>query len=146
MTRSQVETIINTNLASGSNIIASEHRQVENAILDYIDTQIGNVQSQSKLKFIDSVGVQIPGQPAGDVPTAGGSQVIQFPGGIVLPNTDYVVVGTLGVTPGSGGNLDQDTTVLFTISAKGLGQMSVTYHETDNYAQNLYFQYAVFQN
>jgi hypothetical protein len=146
MTRAQVELSIQNNLASGSNIIASKHRQVENDILDYIDTQIGNVQSQNKLKFIGSVGVQIPGQPAGDVPVAGGSQVVQFPGGIVLPNTDYVVVATLGITPNSGGNLNQDTTVIFTISAKGLDQFSVTYHETDAYAQNLYLMYAVFQN
>jgi hypothetical protein len=145
MTRAQVENSININLASGSNILASEHRQVENDILDYIDTQILDVRSQNKLKFIHSVPVQIPGQPTGDVPASGGSQVITFPGSIVLPNVDYIVVGTLGVSSGST-NLDQDTTVLFTISAKGLDQISVTYHETDSYAQHLYFQFAVFQN
>lgn len=39
MNYSQVLTLINTNLASATNITATEHREVETALLDYAQTQ-----------------------------------------------------------------------------------------------------------
>jgi hypothetical protein len=39
MNYSQVLTLINTKLASGTNITAEEHREVETALLDYAQTQ-----------------------------------------------------------------------------------------------------------
>lgn len=145
MTRAQVEAIINANLASGSNILASEHRQVENSILDYIDTQIGVVQGQNKVKVVGTVGVVAgPPAPDGDVPSLGCSQRIVFPTGLVLPNNDYVVCGAMGALGSL--NLHVQTTVLFSIHDKQVNGFTVAFREITNANQNLNFNYVVLQN
>jgi hypothetical protein len=144
MTRAQVELSIQNNLASGSNIIASKHRQVENDILEYIATEIDAVRRENKVKVVGTVGVIAgPPVPNGDVPSTGCSQRINFPSGLVLPNADYVVCGAMGALDT---NLHKETTVIFSIADKTTNGFTVAFREIAAEDQNLNFNYVVLQN
>ena len=55
MTKEQIQTLIDTNLATGSNITATEHREVETALLNYIST-FSPVKCYGKIGPVDIKG------------------------------------------------------------------------------------------
>lgn len=126
MTKAEVQSLIDTNLASGSNITATEHRAVETALLNY-STDGGKLFSGSL--------------PIGDVPSGGQSYVISFPYG--ADDINYVVMGSLVVSSGS---IYDSTSCIFTVTDKQIGGFSITIRElTGNVTQVLSFDYAVFK-
>lgn len=101
MNYSQVLTLINTNLASASNITATEHREVETALLDYAQTQNNYVGYMTgvNLPIADGASVAV----SGDIATAVGATnnrvlvTLTTP----MPTTNYYVrfyVESLGVS------------------------------------------------
>jgi hypothetical protein len=71
MNYSQVLTLINTNLASATNITATDHREVETALLDYAQTQNNYVGYMTgvNLPIADGASVSV----SGDIATAVGA-------------------------------------------------------------------------
>jgi len=101
MNYSQVLTLINTNLASATNITAEEHREVETALLDYAQTQNNYVGYMTgvNLPIADGDSVAV----SGDIATAVGATnnrvlvTLTTP----MPTTNYYVrfyVESLGVS------------------------------------------------
>lgn len=126
MTRLEVQALIDSNLASGSNITAIKHREVENGLLS-----TGKFTSGSF--------------PLGDIPSGGKSFSIPFGSAAgAAPNTNYVVCGSLVVASGS---IFDSTSCIFTVTDKQVGGFSITVRElTGNVTQILSFDYAVFIN
>jgi hypothetical protein len=91
MNYSQVLTLINTNLASATNITATEHREVETALLDYAQTQNNYVGYMTgiNLPIADGASVAV----SGDIATAVGATnnrvlvTLTTP----MPSTNYYV-------------------------------------------------------
>tara|TARA_R110000868_G_scaffold54268_1_gene169892 strand:+ start:6464 stop:6898 length:435 start_codon:yes stop_codon:yes gene_type:complete len=71
MNYSQVLTLIDTNLASASNITAVKHREVETALLDYGQTQNNYVGFMSGINLPIADGVSLT--VSGDIDTAVGA-------------------------------------------------------------------------
>lgn len=101
MNYSQVLTLINTNLASASNITATEHREVETALLDYAQTQNNYVGYMTgiNLPIADGASVAV----SGDIATAVGATLNRVLVTLTtpMPTTNYYVrfyVESLGVS------------------------------------------------
>lgn len=101
MNYSQVLTLINTNLASATNITATEHREVETALLDYAQTQNNYVGYMTgiNLPIADGASVAV----SGDIATAVGATLNRVLVTLTtpMPTTNYYVrfyVESLGVS------------------------------------------------
>jgi hypothetical protein len=125
MTKADVKSLIDTNLASGTTITAAEHRAVETEILNFAD-KVGAV-------FAGTLNI-------GNVASGGNSFSVSFP--YSLPNANYVVMGTL-VSLST--NASDDLTVMFVIKNKNENGFSVVARETSNITQNLQLDYVVFK-
>jgi hypothetical protein len=91
MNYSQVLTLINTNLASATNITATEHREVETALLDYAQTQNNYVGYMTgiNLPIADGASVAV----SGDIATAVGATLNRVLVTLTtpMPTTNYYV-------------------------------------------------------
>jgi hypothetical protein len=124
MTKAQVQALIDSNLASNTVITAQKHREVENALLNYMD----DVVSLKPLK-VGTFGM-------GNVP--GGKSTYNVTFSPPLPTADYVVVSSLGSAIGN---------VIFVqhaIGDKTANGFKIYIIETENASQNLYLDYVLF--
>jgi len=127
MTKAEVQALIDSKLASGTEIQASEHREVETALLNYLD---GVVAAAPLVRGTVSVGnVSSP------------ISTIVVPFSYSLDTADYIVAGSLV----SLGNVADDTTCWFTIRNKNQNGFSLIVREGGNFTQNLQFDYVVFR-
>ena len=129
MTKAEVQALIDTKLASGTEILASEHREVETALLNYLD---GVVSAAPLVRGTVSVGNV--NDPISTI------NVSFFPNP-PLDNADYIVVGSLV----SLGNIADDTSCIWTIRGKNVSGFSLIVRETGRLTQNLQFDYVVFR-
>lgn len=113
-TRSQMNTLITSNLGTTvGTITATEHREVETQMLEYVSGQI--IAAGSTANF--------------DPPVFN----ITVPLGITLPNTEYIIVGHL-VSNGPNWNADNDT--IWDIPVKTVSSFTVgTYEWNQGYQQ-----------
>jgi len=125
MTKADVKSLIDTNLASGTTITAAEHRAVETEILNYAE-KAGAV-------FAGTLNI-------GNVPTGGDSYSVSFP--YSLPDANYVVMGTL---VSLSANPSNDFSVDFIIKNKNANGFSVVAVESGNITQNVQLDYVVFK-
>jgi hypothetical protein len=127
MTKAEIQALIDTKLASGTEILASEHREVETALLNYLDGVIA------------SVPVAKGTVPVGNV--AAPVSTITVPFSASLDTADYIVAGSLV----SLGDISQDTTCWWTVRNKSTSGFSLIVREGGNFTQNLQFDYVVFK-
>ena len=128
MTKAEVQALIDSKLASGTEILASEHREVETALLNYLDGVMDNVPL-----FKGSV-------PVGNIPQGGKFITCPFP--YSLPDNEYIVIGTLFAVS----NLGQNGNCVFTVSGKTANGFAVFIDEIYNRTQDsLNFEYVVFK-
>lgn len=124
MTKAEVQSLIDTNLASATNITALKHRAVETAILNFISDSspllkgtyfIGNLTSTDMLKTItfSSVGT-----------------------------SDYIVTGSL---VGASTNYDMDNDVMWSVREKTSTGFKLALREVAGIDQNLSFDYVLFK-
>jgi len=100
MNYSQVLTLINTNLASATNITAEEHREVETALLDYAQTQNNYVGYMTgvNIPVADGASLAVSGDIATAVGTASSGVLVTLT--TPMPTDNYYVrfyVESLGV-------------------------------------------------
>lgn len=122
MTKTEIQSLIDTKLASGSSITASEHREVETAILNYI------ADTAPLLK-----GTIFVGDVNGDK-----NMTIYFSD---LGTSNYIVTGSLV----SNGNWDDDNEVFYVIKNKTNTSFDLLLNETSGVFQNLNFDYVIFK-
>jgi len=127
MTKAEVQALIDSKLASGTEIQASEHREVETALLNYLD---GVIASAPLTK-----GTVAVGNVAAPVST------ITVPFSASLDTADYIVTGSLV----SLGDITQDTTCWWTVRNKNQNGFALIVREGGNFTQNLSFEYVVFR-
>jgi hypothetical protein len=127
MTKAEVQALIDTKLASGTEILASEHREVETALLNYLDG------------VIDTVPVAKGTITVGNVAASTSTFVVSFASS--LDTADYIVSGSLV----SLGNVSDDTTCWWTVRNKNVNGFSLIVRESGNITQNLQFDYVVFK-
>lgn len=101
MNYSQVLTLIDTNLASASNITAVKHREVETALLDYGQTQNNYVGYMTGVNLPIANGASVA--VSGDIATAVGAtnNRVLVTLSTSMPSTNYYVrfyVESLGVS------------------------------------------------
>ena len=127
MTKAEVQALIDTKLASGTEILASEHREVETALLNYLD---GVVAAAPLMRGTVSVG---------NIPSPVATIIVPFSSS--LDTADYIVAGSLV----SLGDISQDTTCWWTVRNKNQNGFSLIVREGGNFTQNLQFDYVVFR-
>jgi hypothetical protein len=124
MTKAEVQSLIDTNLESATNITALKHRAVETAILNFISDSspllkgtyfIGNLTSTDMLKTItfSSVGT-----------------------------SDYIVTGSL---VGASADYNADNDVMWSIREKTATGFKLALREVAGIDQNLSFDYVLFK-
>ena len=126
MTKAEVQALIDLNLASESTITAIKHREVENALLEFMDAF-----SASKIlaKGTVTVGdVQDPSIIAVTFPSA-------------LADTNYLITGSLV----SLGNLSSDKNCYWFVRNKTTSGFTLIVQETSRTTQNYNFDYVVFK-
>ena len=126
MTKAEIQALIDSNLASASAITAIKHREVENALLDFID---GFTVSKILAKGTVTVG------DVGDPSTI----AVTFPS--TLADTNYVVTGSLV----SNGTLSADKNCFWMVRGKSTTGFTLVVQETERTTQNLSFDYVVFK-
>ena len=127
MTKAEVQALIDSKLASNSEILAEEHREVETAILDYIDD------------ILVSMPVVKGSITLTDIPTNGKLFDCAFP--YALSSNDYIVTGSLY----SQGNLSTNGNCYYTVTGKTASGFAIFVKETSNTTQDsLKFDYVVF--
>ena len=91
MNYSQVLTLINTNLASASDITATEHREVETALLDYAQTQNNYVGYLTgvNLPVPNGTSLAVSGDIDSAVGTAGSGVLVTL--STAMPSINYYV-------------------------------------------------------
>lgn len=124
MTKAEVQSLIDTNLASGTTITAAEHRAVETEILNYAE-KAGAI-------FVGTLDINNPSTDA--------SFSVGFP--YSLPDSNYVVMATLVSKAASASN---DLNIFFAIRAKNENGFSVVLKENSNTTQDLELDYVVFK-
>jgi hypothetical protein len=127
MTKAEVQALIDTKLASGTEILASEHREVETALLNYLDGVISTVPVAKGTITV------------GNVASPTSTFVVSF--AYSLDTADYIVSGSLV----SLGNVSDDTTCFWTVRNKNVNGFSLIVRESGNITQNLQFDYVVFK-
>jgi hypothetical protein len=132
MTKSQVQNLINTNLASGGGstggVTALKQRQISTAILNYAE------------QFTQALPLTKGTKGIGDVASNGTTVVVGFSES--LDTANYRVIGSLV----SIGNASDDTTVHWTVRNKNVNGFSLILRESGNITQNLQFDYVVFRS
>ena len=124
MTKTEIQTLIDTNLASGSTITATEHRAVETAILNYI---------------ADSAPLLKGTLTFGDIYSGHDNATISFSD---LGTSDYIVLGTIVSKVSGVTNQDE---VLFVIKDKTSTSFKVYFRELQSVVQNFDFDYVIFK-
>jgi hypothetical protein len=127
MTKAEVQTLINTNLASDTIITAVKHREVENALLNYMD----DVVSLKPLK----VGLFGIGNP----PSGTSTYNVTFSPPLSTP--DYGVVSSLGSASGTPAN---DTQISYAVGDKTANGFKIYVTKLANVTQNIYIDYVLF--
>ena len=127
MTKAEIQALIDTKLASGTEILASEHREVETALLNYLDGVIATVPVAKGTITV------------GNVAASTSTFVVSFASS--LDTADYIVSGSLV----SLGNVSDDTTCWWTVRNKNVNGFSLIVRESGNITQNLQFDYVVFK-
>lgn len=126
MTKAEVQALIDSNLASASTITAVKHREVETALLNFIDDF-----SSSKILAKGTVTVGDVGDPS--------TIAVTFPS--ALSDTNYVVTGSLV----SLGSLSSDSNCFWMVRSKTTSGFTLVVQETSRTTQNLSFDYVVFK-
>jgi hypothetical protein len=129
MTKAEVQALIDSKLASGTEIQASEHREVETALLNYLDSVIATAPVMR--------GTVSVGNVAAPVSTINVSFFPNPP----LDTSDYIVAGSLV----SLGDISADTTCFWTVRNKNQSGFSLIVRENGAFTQNLQFDYVVFR-
>lgn len=139
-TEAGLRAFIDLKLASESEILASEHREVENAIIDYLIQENEVLQNQ-----IDDL---ISNPPASNAFIRKGTRIIGnvATDQLVIVNFDdigtnnYMVVGSL---VGNSGTFENDNDVIFTIVNKTATSFGLALREITPNTQSLSFDYAI---
>lgn len=126
MTKAEIQALIDSNLASASAITAIKHREVENALLDFMDAF-----TASKILAKGTVTVGDVGDPS--------TISVTFPS--TLADTNYVVTGSLV----SNGTLSADKNCFWMVRSKTTSGFTLVVQETSRTTQNLSFDYVVFK-
>jgi hypothetical protein len=127
MTKAEVQALIDSKLATGTEIQAIEHREVETAILDYIDN------------IVVSMPLVRGSITLTDIPSDGKLFDCGFP--YALETNDYIVAGSLF----SQGNLSVNGNCIYTVTGKTASGFAIYVRELFNITQNnLKFDYVVF--
>ena len=126
MTKAEIQALIDSNLASASAITAVKHREVENALLDFMDAF-----TASKILAKGTVTVGDVGDPS--------TIAVTFPS--TLADTNYVVTGSLV----SNGTLSADKNCFWMVRSKTTSGFTLVVQETSRTTQNLSFDYVVFK-
>lgn len=134
MTKADISTLIDTNLASGSNIPASLHRDVEHAILNYIPNTPLNVGFITAFDVHTSGSKTVGGNISSAVVDSGSLNSMLCTMVNTMPSTNYLVkifVESLGS--------DTDDFALFCPSFKIISttQFNIITGEPSSHAQNL---------
>lgn len=128
MTKAEIQALIDSKLATGSEIQAVEHREVETAILDYIDNIV--VSMPLKRGTITLT----------DIPTEGKIFTVPF-NSPALSTNNYIVAGSLF----SQGDLSVNGNCIYTVTGKTTSGFAIYVKELGNTTQNsLKFDYVVF--
>lgn len=139
-TEAGLRAFIDLKLASESEIIASEHREVENAIIDYLIQENEFLQTQ-----IDELIANPPESTAfirkgtriiGDVPQDA-LYVVNFDD---IGTTNYMVLGSI---VGAGANFNDDNDVMPSIRNKTSSSFSINIRSISSDTQNISFDYAI---
>lgn len=126
MTKAEIQALIDSNLASGSSITAVKHREVETALLDYIDNAIAFKP------------LLTGNAPIGDV-TSDNLITITFAD---LGTSDYIVTGSL---VGISSNFDDDNDVMWSIREKTSTGFKLALRAVSSAIQNISFDYIIFK-
>lgn len=127
MTKAQVQALIDTKLASGTQILASEHREVETALLNYLDGVVNSAPLTTGTVTV------------GDVLNPSTTITVTF--SQALSTADYIVTGSIV----SLGDISADTTCWWTVRNKTVNGFSLILRESGSFTQNLQFDYVVFR-
>jgi hypothetical protein len=126
MTKAEVQALIDSKLASGTEILAEEHREVETALLNYLD---GVVAAAPLARGTVSVG---------DIMNP---SIIPVTFTQALDTADYIVTGSMV----SLGNISNDVSGIWVIRSKTTTGFSLIVGEVNRQVQNLQFDYVVFR-
>lgn len=127
MTKAEIQALIDSNLATGSSILAAEHRAVETAILDYIDNIVVSMPLARGTITLT------------DIPSGGKLFNCSFPA--ALSTNNYIVAGSLF----SQGDLSVNGNCIYTVTGKTTSGFAIYVKELGNTTQNsLKFDYVVF--
>jgi hypothetical protein len=121
MTKAEVQALIDLNLASATAITALKHREVETAILNYIDEQGSGILLKGTKANIDV-----------------GSYTITFPD---LGTSNYTVLGSIFSREAGYGDNDK---VSFIIKSKTSTSFIVNVMEYADFNKDLDFEYILF--
>jgi len=126
MTKAEVQALIDSNLASASSITALKHREVETALLNFIDDIL---VTKPLVKGTFAIG---------NLTSTTASYNVTF--GTTLSTADYIVCGTII----SKGNGQADNEVQYAIGNKTVSGFTIYIRETANVTQNIDFDYVIF--
>lgn len=140
MTEAGLRAFVDAKLASESAILATEHREVENAIIDYLIQENETLQTQ-----VDNI---IANPPTVNPFIRKGTRVIGnvSTDQVITVNfddigtTNYMVVGSL---VGNSGDFNQDNDVFYIILNKTSNSFGLATREVSANTQVLSFDYAI---
>ena len=126
MTKAEIQALIDSNLASASTITAVKHREVETALLNFIDDF-----ASSKPLTKGTVNI-------GDVY---GTSIVTVTFATALSTSNYIIAGSL-VSKLTGPNQDDD--VFWVVRDKTASGFKLLVREIANETQNVEFDYVIF--
>lgn len=126
MTKAEVQALIDSNLASASTITAVKHREVETALLNFMDD------------FTSSKPLTKGTITIGNLTSTTASYTATFP--TALSTSNYLVCGTIA----SLGNGQADNEVQYAVGNKTVNGFTLYIRETANVVQNINFDYVIF--
>ena len=126
MTKAEIQALIDSNLATASTITAVKHREVETALLNFID-DYSLTAPLTKGTFT-----------IGNLTSTTASYTITFPA--ALSTASYLVCATII----SLGNGQADNEVQFAIGTKTVNGFTLYIRETANVTQNINLDYVIF--
>jgi hypothetical protein len=144
MTKAEIQTLINTKLATGSNITASEHREVETAILDFVGS-FSPIKCYGKIGPVDITSGTINYTVTGNIVSATRQTAIArfnlvrvvMPSGS-FSDTNYKVRIDVESGAVSGGNVNNDIRPVMFQKVDAL-TFDICLEENDTVSQDLYF-------
>jgi hypothetical protein len=129
MTKAEIQTLINTNLASGGGsaggVNSAKHKEVATAILNYASSFLGEAPIAKGTVTV------------GDVSS---TKIISVVFAEPVNSVSYNVSGSLV----SAGNANNDTTCYWTVRNKSVSGFTLIVKESGGFAQALQFDYVVF--